>query len=87
MNREYTRTDPIIVIIEAIRCKINALSDIYSKTLDAYAALKPEDPLKEKLKEHILKIMDHTLQTMDQFNYALINDDDNTEEEEDIESV
>jgi hypothetical protein len=80
MDKEYNKHDPIIIIIEAIRCKMLAISDIYSKSLDAYMSLKDDDPLRENLKEHILKMMEHTQETMNQFNYALIEDEDDTEE-------
>ena len=83
MDREYNKQDPLMIIIKAIRYKMLAISDIYSKTLDAYMTLKDDDPLKPELKAHILRMMEHTKQTMNQYNYALISDDDivDTEEE------
>ena len=85
MNREYNKNDPLIIIIEALRCKINAISEIYAKSLDAYTSLKIDDPLRETLIVHIKKMMEHTIQTMEQFNLALIDDTDDLEDEEGIE--
>ncbi len=82
MDREYNKTDPIVVIIEAIRCKIKAVAEIYSKTLDTYISLDSTDPLKEILKKEIIKLIEHIEQTMDQFNYALISDDGVDDDEE-----
>ena len=79
MKREYNKQDPIIIIIEAIRCKMLAVSDIYKKSLDIYVTLPETDPMKKDLREHILRMMEHTQQTMDQFNYALISDDEDEE--------
>ena len=82
MDKEYNKQDPLMIIIEAIRCKMLAVSDIYAKSLNAYVGLKDSDPLKEDLKAHILRMMEHTQQTLDQYNYALINDNEDVDEEE-----
>lgn len=85
MKKEYNGQDPIIIIIEAIRCKMLAVSDIYKKSLDTYVTLPEGDPLKNDLRDHILRMMEHTQQTMDQFNYALISDDEDDEGEDEGE--
>ena len=82
MNREYNREDPLIVIIEAIRAKMLAVSDIYGKSLDAYVQLEKDDQLKTVLKGNIEKMMDFALETLNQFNCALIND-----EEDDLDDL
>lgn len=81
INREY-RSDPLELVVSTINSKMNAVINVYSKTLEAYRNLKDEDPLKNDLREHIKQMMAQTLQTMDQFNYALIDDDDEEGEEE-----
>ena len=75
--REFmdNKTDPVIVIIKTLNIKIKAIADIYSKSLDAYCSLYATDPLKKDLIEHIKKLIEHSQQTMDQFNYTLIPDD------------
>ncbi len=87
MSREYSKEDPLIIIIEAIRSKMLAVSDIYATSLKTYEKLVEGDPLKDSLKKHIEAMMEHTLQTMDQFNYALINGEEDDLDEEGDDSV
>jgi len=82
MNKQQNKEDPIIIIIEALKYKINAVSNIYSKTLDAYHPLPENDPLKAELREYLKVLMEQILRTVDQFNYALLNEEDLGDEEE-----
>lgn len=85
--KESENSDPLILIINTLRCKIKAVSELYSKSLDAYLKMKDDDPLKKELVKYIMKLTEQASQTMDQFNYALLSDDignDDTGTNEDI---
>jgi len=82
-NGNSLERDPLILIIKAIQYKITAISKIYADSLKVYVDMSNEDPLKKELRKHILSLMEHTQLSIDQFNYALIDEEDD-EEEEDI---
>ncbi len=82
MNTEYnSKTDPLIIIIEALHCKISAIREIYSKTLDTYASLKDDDPMRKELIEDKKNLMDIFTRTMEQFDLAMIDEGDDDGDE------
>ena len=81
--KESDKTDPLVLIINTIRYKTKTIYEFYSKSLDIYIKLDEKDPLKERIRDFLIKLIDHSLQSMDQFNYALIDNDDLDEEPSD----
>lgn len=75
----------LMAVIRAIKEKMNFVSKNYQETLQIYKDLKAEDPLKMDLRNHIKSLMELSLKTADQIDYALMSfedDDGSTEKDE-----
>ncbi len=83
LNSDQQNNDSLLQVLDAVKFKLKSISDVFGKSLDSYTILKSEDPLKEKLLDYITKLIGHSLQTLDQFSYILIDiDDDDTDNDE-----
>lgn len=77
--------DQLGIIIKTINQKAKNIYDFYSKTLDIYKDLKENDPLKDELQNFIQNLINISLHTLSQFDYALLEDDSENGEEIDGE--
>jgi len=82
-KRENNPEEPFELILNALKYKINAISEFYTNTLTAYLRIREDDPLKEDFRKYLNLLIDSSMQAIDQFNYMLI-DLDNTEEDDSI---
>lgn len=71
--------DSLSVILSAIKFKIKSIYELFSKTIDAYQLLQFDDPLKEKLDKFMSQLIKHSLETLDQFSYILMDFEDEPE--------
>lgn len=74
------------IIVDTIKSKMECISKTYSTTLENYVKLKElsklenSDPMLNKLSEFIEKLIFLSLQTFNQFDYIMINDEDDDSE-------
>lgn len=73
------KSSELKIVINTIRYKIKSIIELYSSSLNTYLKLNNEDPLKKELREYLLELFKHSLQAIDQFDYALLGDDDQNE--------
>jgi hypothetical protein len=64
---------PLFVVKE----KMRAIQNMYSRTLDTYVNLGEAEPLKRKLLNYLEKLVTTSCETFDQFDFLLIDDDEN----------
>lgn len=70
--------NPLGLILDSLKHKTESIFKFYSKTLETYLNLESSDPLKEKLNTFIYQLIEHSIQTLDQLSYILIDyEDDN----------
>lgn len=79
-NNPNPAVDQLTIIINAINQKANNILKFYSKSLDIYKELEQNDPIKNPLKEFIIDLIKSSIITISQFDYALIDDEEETEE-------
>lgn len=78
----------LLAIVSAIKEKMDFISENYQTSLSYYEILKSEDPLKEDLKKHIRKMMENSLNVVNQMDFALMafeDDDEDGEDDDDTE--
>jgi hypothetical protein len=74
--RENTTNGCIPFPLILLREKIKAIQPIYSETLKAYLQLPNDDPMKEKLLGYVDKYATSACETFDQFNFLMIEDEE-----------
>ena len=79
INNDSGSCPNIHFIILALREKIKFVSNTYNTSLGAYLKLNEGDPLKEVLLKHITKLMEYSLQSVNQFDFVLMDDTGNEE--------
>ena len=72
----------ISLIVLALREKVRHLSNMYNTSLGAYLKLNENEPLRIEMGKFISKLMDHSVQSLNQFDFILMDD---SEEEDDPE--
>lgn len=84
MNRinSSEEEDAIEHILEALKFEMTSISDLYKKSIDRYILLTNNDPIKEKLSKFIIQLIDHLTNTIDQFNFILVDIHGSEEEDE-----
>jgi hypothetical protein len=81
INENADTCSNISLIVLTIREKTKFLINSYNTSLGAYLKLNDSDPLRAELKQHITKLMDYSFRCLDQFDFAVMDDD--TEEGDD----
>lgn len=73
---ECPRINEMSFIVSTLREKMRFIDGLFKESLIRYESMPAEDPLKEKLREYILDLMTQSTRTMEQLDYALIDDSD-----------
>lgn len=85
MDRQNSSPDPLEIIVRTIHLKMKSLIEIYSRTLETYITLSESDPLKTTLQNTLEKITEHIMQTLNQYDYSLIEDNEEDTSNDDEE--
>lgn len=64
------------IVLEGVNLKSESILKNYSLSLDTYKSLDSKDPLKQILKAHIETLLGKSLFVIDQFDFAILGDDD-----------
>lgn len=81
-NTEGQEDNQLSFIINTLKFKIDAISDLYNTTITNYQKIPEIDPVKTILKDYIEKLIGLSLQALNQFDYTLIDDEDSENDEE-----
>jgi hypothetical protein len=79
-NSDGSFPKELAIILMALKEKMTYLTKIYGLSMESYLKLDSKDPLKELLKNHIIKISDYSIQAIDQFDYILMCDNEDDDE-------
>lgn len=79
---KFEEGDSLDSVLNTLKYKITIISDLYSKSVETYIAVEKDDPIKKDLSKYINQLIEHSIQTFDQFNYILIDIEDNNDNEE-----
>ena len=74
-------TIEMIIVINAIKAKITAVSDFYKETLSIYNDIPNDDPIKENLRKFLQDLIQEAKQSLTQFDYAVLPEEDSTPED------
>jgi hypothetical protein len=69
----------IALIISALREKTKFMTTLYNTSLGAYLKLSESDPLRAELARSISKLLDYSFHCLDQYDFAVMDDDDDDE--------
>jgi len=87
LNEGDKKTPISMIVIYTIREKIKYISEIYSKTLDSYIALKDEDKLKKTLSKYLEDLIKQAQQSITQLDYTIMGLEDSKEDQEPKEDL
>lgn len=85
LNNNDNSEDQLLTIVKTIYLKSNTIYEFYSKTVDTYLKLNEKDPLKTEFEIYLKDLMKQSLYTIAQFDYALIEEDDEDGDEGDLD--
>lgn len=78
-KEECPKINEMVLIVSTIREKMKFINAIYRESLNSYEKIKDDDSLKPDLKKFITDLMAQTMVAMNQLDYALIDDTDDSE--------
>jgi hypothetical protein len=80
INENTCPNNNIALLVLVLREKVRHLSTVYNTSLGAYLKLGDSDPIRAEMGKFISKLMEQSVQSLNQFDFILMEDEEGEEE-------